>query len=64
MLTKITEFAFVELLLVAAILWRYTAHQAPLLNFIVCGGSLLAVYHAIRAPGNYVRGKSARFRES
>jgi hypothetical protein len=49
MVTKIIEFAAVAVLLGAGILWPSAAQQSLLLNSILCGGSLLAVHHAIRA---------------
>ena len=54
MLTKIIEVAFVAVLLAAGILWPYAAHQALLFNSIVCGGSILAVHHAIRAQKRFM----------
>jgi hypothetical protein len=53
MLTKIIEFVYVAVLLVAGILWPY-AHQPLLFNSIVCVGSLLAVYHASRAQKRFM----------
>jgi hypothetical protein len=54
MLLKIIEFASVAVLLVTGIRWPYAAHQPLLFNSIVCGGSLLAVYHAIRAEKRFI----------
>jgi uncharacterized protein DUF6804 len=54
MLTKIIEFASAAVLLGAGILWHYAAQQPLLFHSIVCGGSLLAVYHAIRAQRRFM----------
>jgi hypothetical protein len=54
MLTKIIELAYVPVLLVAGILWPYATHQQLLFNSIVCGGSLLAAYHASRAQKRFM----------
>ena len=54
MFTKIIEFASVAVLLVAGILWPYAAQQPLLFHAILCGGSLLAVYHASRAQRRFM----------
>jgi hypothetical protein len=54
MLTKIIEFTSVAVLLATGILWPYAGHQALLFNSIVCGGSILAVHHAIRAQKRFM----------
>jgi len=54
MVTKIIEFAVVAVLLGVGILWHYAAQQSLLFHSIVCGGSLLAVYHAIRAQRRFM----------
>jgi len=57
MLTKIIEFAAVAVLLAAGILWPYAVRQPLLLHAVVCGGSLLAVYHAIQAQKRFMAGE-------
>jgi hypothetical protein len=54
MVTKIIEFAAVAVLLGAGLLWPYAAQQPLLFPAIVCGGSLLAVSHAIRAHKRFM----------
>jgi hypothetical protein len=49
MLTKITKSVSVGILLFAGMLWHYAANDQLLFGSIVCAGSILAVYHAIRA---------------
>jgi hypothetical protein len=51
---KIIEFAAVAVLLGAGILWHYAAQQSLLFPAILCGGSLLAVYHASRAQKRFM----------
>jgi hypothetical protein len=54
MLTRIIEFASIAVLLGAGILWPYAAQQSLLFHAILCGGSLLAMHHAIRAQKHFM----------
>src|SRR3954447_20376828 len=54
MVTKIIECAAVAVLLAAGLLWPYAAQQPLLFSVIVCGGSLLAVSHALRAQKRFM----------
>jgi hypothetical protein len=49
MLTKIIKFVVVGILLFAGMRWHYAANDQLLCGSIVCAGSILAVYHALRA---------------
>jgi hypothetical protein len=49
MLTKNIKFVAVAILLFAGMLWHYATNDQLLFGSIVCAGSILAVYHALRA---------------
>jgi hypothetical protein len=49
MLTKITKFVAVGILLFAGMRWHYVANDQLLFGSIVCAGSIFALYHALRA---------------
>ena len=48
MLTKITKFVSVGILLFAGMLWHYAANDQLLFGSIVCAGNIVAAYHALR----------------
>jgi hypothetical protein len=49
MLTKIIKFVAVGILLFAGMRWHYAPNDQLLFGSIVCAGSIIAVYHVLRA---------------
>src|SRR5690349_18619123 len=54
MLTEITKFVAVGILLFAGMRWHSVANDQLLFGSILCAGSILAVYHALRAQKRLV----------
>jgi|SRR5579884_2901798 len=54
---KIIALASVPSLLAVGIFWRYAAHDQFLFSSVLCAGSILALYHALRAQKRLMGGE-------